>query len=106
MNPKIKVVQPSGMLDSTKASQFRAEINNMVDAGADIVLVDLKDVSFIDSSGLGALVVALKAVRTAGGKLYLCSVNEQAKMLFELTSIDQLFDIFADQEAFRAAVLT
>jgi anti-anti-sigma factor len=44
-----------------------------------MVLIDFQDVTFMDSSGLGALVLALKTVRAAGGKLFICSVNEQIK---------------------------
>lgn len=106
MSPVIKVVQPSGILDSTKASQFRHHISDVVNTNADVILVDLKDVTFIDSSGLGALVVALKSVRAAGRKMYICSINAQIKMLFELTSMDRVFEVFADQEEFNKTVLS
>ena len=106
MNTVVKQVQPSGILDSTKASQFREEISNLVTDGADIVLIDLKDVTFIDSSGLGALVSALKTVRSTGGKLCICSINEQVRMLFELTSMDRVFEVFANQDEFKQKVLS
>jgi anti-anti-sigma factor len=106
MSPVVKVVQPSGILDGTKAGHFRQEISNLVDSNVDIVLVDFQDVTFMDSSGLGALVLALKTVRAAGGKLFICSVNEQIKMLFELTSMDRVFEIFANREEFENAVLS
>lgn len=106
MDSSVKVVRPVGMLDSMRVGQFRNEINDIVSSGSKSVLIDLKDVTFIDSSGLGALVIALKAVRSAGGKLYVCSANEQVRMLFELTSMDQVFEIFDNQEAFNQAVLS
>lgn len=106
MSPVIKVVEPSGILDSPKASQFRQEISNIVDGGANIVLIDLKDVTFMDSSGLGALVLALKTVRAAGGKLFICSINEQVRMLFELTSMDRVFEIYANRDEFNNAMLS
>ncbi len=85
MSSDVQVLQPQGILDGTKASQFRQEISNLVDQGAKTILIDFKDVSFMDSSGLGALVLALKTVRAAGSKLMVCSINEQIKILFELT---------------------
>lgn len=100
MSPVIKIVQPNGILDGTKSSQFRKDINDQVEAGADIVLIDFKDVTFMDSSGLGALVLALKTVRAAGCQLIVCSINEQIKILFELTSMDRVFEIFPTREAF------
>ena len=101
MNPVVKVVQPSGILDGTKAAQFRQDVCESVDKNTEIVLVDFKDVSFMDSSGLGSLVLSLKAVRSAGAKLILCSLNDQIKMLFELTSMDKVFEIFSNREEFE-----
>ncbi|MGD1910232.1 MAG: STAS domain-containing protein [Rivularia sp. (in: cyanobacteria)] len=69
-------------------------------------LVDLKDISFMDSSGLGALVLAFKTLRAADTKLVLCSINEQVKILFELTGMDKVFEIFSNQDEFNQAVLS
>ncbi len=101
----IKVVQPSGILNGMKGNQFRREVSDVVAAGADIVLIDLQEVTFIDSSGLGALVSAMKIVRSAGGKLFICSVNDQVKMLFELTKMDRVFEIFDNQNEFNQRFL-
>ena len=106
MSPVVKVVQPSGILDSTKATQFRKEISDIVDEGATIVLLDFQNVTFMDSSGLGALVLAFKEVRGAGAKLCICSINEQIRILFELTSMDRVFEIFQNQDEFNNAVLS
>lgn len=106
MSTVVKVLQPSGILDGTKAGQFRQEISKLVESNVNIVLIDFQDVTFMDSSGLGALVLALKTVRAAGGKLFICSVNEQIKMLFELTSMDRVFEIFPTREAFESTVVS
>lgn len=105
MNSSIKIVQPSGILDGIRGNQLRREISDVVATGADIVLIDLKDVNFIDSSGLGSLVSAMKTVRSVGGKLFICSVNDQVRMLFELTKIDRVFEIFTDRDEFTQKVL-
>jgi anti-sigma B factor antagonist len=98
MTSSVRVVQPSGILDGTQASQFRQEISELVQAQTEVIIIDFKDVTFMDSSGLGALVLSLKAVRAAGAKMFICSINEQIKMLFELTSVDQVFEIFPSLE--------
>jgi anti-anti-sigma factor len=59
----------------------------------------------MDSSGLGALVLSLKTVRSAGGKLFICSINEQIKMLFELTDMDRVFEIFNNREELEQKIL-
>ncbi|MGF1492813.1 MAG: STAS domain-containing protein [Microcoleaceae cyanobacterium] len=101
--PPVMILTPGGLLDGTKATSFRQEINKLVEDGAKTILIDFKDVSFMDSSGLGALVLALKSVRAAGGKLAVCSINEQIKILFELTSMDRVFPIFENRAAFEAS---
>lgn len=101
MNQTIKVITPQGILDGTKANDFRSQIDRSVHEGAKIILVDFTDVTFMDSSGLGALVLALKTIRGAGLKMFVCSINEQVKMLFELTSMDRVFEIYADKKEFE-----
>ena len=105
MNPTIKVITPEGILDGTKATDFRSQIDRSVKEGAEIILIDFKDVTFMDSSGLGALVLALKTVRGAGSKMFICSINEQINMLFELTSMDRVFQIFENREEFENNIL-
>ena len=97
----VQVIEPDGILDGTKANQFRQAIRKSVNDGAEVILVDFTGVTFMDSSGLGALVLSLKTIRSAGAKLFLCSVNEQIRMLFELTSMDRVFEICSSREEFE-----
>ncbi|MGB3404259.1 MAG: STAS domain-containing protein [Microcoleaceae cyanobacterium] len=106
MSSDVKVVKPNGILDGTKATQFRQEISEIVQDGTKTVLIDFEDITFMDSSGLGALVLALKTVRAADSKLVVCSINEQIRILFELTSMDKVFDIYPSREAFESEPMT
>ncbi|KAM3092796.1 STAS domain-containing protein [Phormidesmis sp. 146-35] len=101
MNPTIKVLYPSGILNSTQADLFNQEINSSLSTGVRNILVDFKEVSFMDSSGLGLLIVALKTVKAEGGKLSLCSVSNEVKIVFELTDVEQFFEIFSDRDSFE-----
>jgi anti-sigma F factor antagonist len=103
MTQRVKVIQLNGNLDSTQSQRFKEKIHEIIEREGitEIVLVDFKDVTFMDSSGLGALVLAFKAVRTTGRKLVVCSINEQVRILFELTGMDKVFEIFANQEEFN-----
>ena len=107
MKDLVKVLQPTGSLDATKSQEFRRNITEIVEteSSAKIVLVDFRDVTFMDSSGLGALVLAFKALRAADIKLVICSINEQVRILFELTGIDQVFEIFPSQEEFHKVLV-
>lgn len=101
MNSELKVIQPSGILNSSLANQLCQDVDETVQSGTKVVLIDLQNISFVDSSGLGGLVNAFKALRSAGGRMVLCSVCEQARMLLEITGMDQIFEIFSDQSEFN-----
>jgi anti-sigma B factor antagonist len=103
MDAEVKIVQPSGILNNSEAGQLCREVNEVIQAGTRFVLVDLQAVTFIDSSGLGGLVNAFKSARAAGGKLVFCSVCDQARMLFEITGMDQIFEIFSSRSEFDQA---
>ncbi len=94
----IKVVRPSGIMDGTQCRNFRHEIVSLLEDSATSIVIDFQNVTFMDSSGLGTLVLCLKTVRTAGADLYLCSINEQIKMLLELTSMDKVFEVYSCAE--------
>ncbi|WP_460194960.1 STAS domain-containing protein [Thermosynechococcus sp. FA-CM-4201] len=98
-NP-VEVIKLSGVFGGPQAQEFRQTISELVQGGTQALLLDCGDVTFIDSSGLGALVVALKTVRAGGGQLYLCNIPKQMMMLFELTSMDKVFQILKDEEEF------
>ncbi len=105
MNPKVKVIEPSGILNVVKGNELRREITNLISTGAEIILIDLRYVNFVDSSGLGALVAAMQAVKQYDGKLFICSLNDQVKTIFELTKMDRILQVFATREEFNDQVL-
>lgn len=104
MSSIVKIVQPSGILDGLNANQLRRDISDLVENGANIVLVDFQDITFMNSAGLGALVSILKKVRSQGAELFICSLNEQVKMIFELTKMDLIFKPFANRNEVEQAV--
>lgn len=106
MVPVVRVIQPVGTLDSQQANLLRQEIQSIIEEGVKTVLIDLQEVVFMDSSGLAAIVLAMKMLKEVEGKLFVCSVNEQIKMLFELTRIDMVLDIFISQEEFSRMLLS
>ncbi|MCM0592064.1 MAG: STAS domain-containing protein [Gloeotrichia echinulata IR180] len=106
MGQPVSVIKLSGTINSTKSQELRQRITESLEQNAKIVLIDCKDVTFMDSSGLGALVLAFKTLRAADTKLAICSINEQVRILFELTSMDKVFDIFPSQAEFDEAVLS
>jgi anti-sigma B factor antagonist len=103
---EVQVVQLSGIINAAQSQELRSRIIELLNTGAKIVLVDCQDVTFMDSSALGALVLAFKTLRAANTKLVLCSINEQVKILFELTSMDTVFEIFLNQDEFNRSLIS
>jgi anti-sigma B factor antagonist len=98
MQPNLQVIRPIGILDGSQTPQFRNDVKAALDAGKQVILVDLQEVTFIDSSGLAALVLALKTVRSADKRFYVCGINDPVKLLFDLTSMSGVFEIFDSPE--------
>lgn len=105
MSSSIQIIEPVGILDSTKAEEFRQSVEDLLQNGAEVILVDLTHITFIDSSGLGTLVVLLKKVRGLNRNLCVCSINDQVRMLFELTSMDRVFELYENRQAFEHSKL-
>lgn len=93
------IVRLNGRLDFVSAASVRQRIVESVEEGYRRVVVDLGNVPFIDSSGLGALIGGLKAARIAGGDLRIARVGEQANMVLKLTSLDRVFAQYDTVEA-------
>jgi anti-sigma B factor antagonist len=81
-------------LDAHNSDELKIEMNRLFESGAKNLLVDLKEVRFIDSSGLGALVSGYKNASTRQGSIKLCGLQSQVKSMFELTRLHRVFDIF------------
>src|SRR2546429_2716910 len=64
---RVTVVAPKGRLDMSSAPAFRERVKQLVESGATHLVVDLGGVTFVDSSGLGAVIGGLKVARQAGG---------------------------------------
>lgn len=106
MSNQVKVIKPAGRLDVTTAAEFRRQVSDIaaVPTPPKYLLVDLQDITFMDSSGLGALVSALKSIRNSSGDMVICGANDQVQMLFELTSMTKIFKIYGNAEDFNATL--
>jgi len=89
------VVSVHGDVDIATAPRLREVVIGLVSDGHLDVVIDLGAVDFLDSTGLGAIVGALKRVRTHGGDLRLVCTNSRIRKVFELTGLDRVF-VMAD----------
>lgn len=93
----VHVLKISGRIDATCVSQLKAAVLAMLGAEKLKILVEMADVDFIDSSGLGTLVACLRAVSLAGGALKIAALQNNPKKLFETTRLNRIFDLYDDR---------
>ena len=93
VSPTVSIVSLNGALNARSAEEAKQTFRSLVDEGVTQVIVDLHDVPFIDSSGLAALVSGLKTLGGEASNLKLAAPQSQAKLLFELTMFDRVFEI-------------
>ena len=105
MSQNVRIVQYPDSWEEPKFNQFYREVEELAKADVSIILLDFKNITFISSSGLMGLVEIFRLIRSAGCQLFICSVSEQVRMLFELTGLDRVFDVFASVDEFNRSML-
>ena len=85
------------------APRFKSDIVSYVTRGNRTLVLDLSEVTFIDSSGLGALIASLKVIGNEG-ELVLCGVRDTVASMFKLTRMNKVFRMFQNPEEAAAAV--
>lgn len=81
-------------LDANNSEDLKKELQQQFAADTKNMIIDLTEIHFIDSSGLGALVSGYKNASTIHGSLKLTNLQSQVKSMFELTRLHRVFDIF------------
>ncbi len=79
-------------------STFKKTVIRLLEGGQMNLLVDLRGVGFLDSSGLGALVRALTSSQKEGGQTKLLHAGPQVRRLLEMTKLDSVFEMHDDLE--------
>jgi anti-anti-sigma factor len=92
------VFQPQGRLDSQGGKALGQQLNALVPQARQLWVIDLARVDFMDSAGLVALVTGMKAPVKSGCRLVLCNVQAPVRLVFELTQLDRVFEIFESYE--------
>ena len=91
------VLKISGEIDLYNAMDFKDTIKARADENKNVVL-NMKGVTYIDSSGIGSIIASFSDVKKAGGTLKLCEINDAVKQIFELTKLESFFEIFESEE--------
>jgi len=104
IRPNIIKIQPQGHVNASNAPEFQRQLTTAISSTQDsIVLVDMAQVESLDSAGLMALVSALRMAHNLNRRFSLCSVSPSLRIIFELTQLDKVFEIFENKTTFEAA---
>ncbi len=97
------VLPLEGEIDLHVSPSVAASLNMMIGKTPKQLIVDLARVTYIDSSGLAALIEGMQNVQKYDGKFALTGLQEPVRTIFEIARLDQVFRIFPDVDAALAA---
>jgi len=104
LDSRTHVIAVSGEIHVSTAPQFSRRLNDAIGQGKTAVVLDLSDVTFIDSTGLSVLLNGLRRVTRRQGRMALVVSNPTVLRLFEVTQLDATFDICPTREDAISAV--
>jgi anti-sigma B factor antagonist len=97
-NGDVIIVDASGRLTLGEGtSSLRMRVRELVDGGSRSIVLNLADVTYIDSSGIGELVAGYTTVTTAGGQLKLLNLAKRVHELLNITKLYTIFETFEDE---------
>lgn len=103
-NREVWILEVSGEIDFYSSRELRQKFQEILDKKCTKLLVDLKKVSYVDSSGLATFVEALQRMNRTSGKLVLMGLSAAVRGVFEIAKLDSIF-VLADSEEKASSVL-
>ena len=94
----ITILDLKGRLVVGDASMLREKVNEEAARGSIQIILNLKDVDYIDSTGLGTMVICFTSLQKAGGNLKLVHLNRRNIELLLLTKLSTVFQIFGEEQ--------
>ena len=100
---EVVILDISGEIDLYNAPEIKDIVNKLIDQKRYNVIINLKEVTYIDSSGIGALISSLSNLKKYQGGLKIINVFASVKKVFELTKLTSFFEIYdSEDEAVKA----
>lgn len=101
----VHVIRIGGYVDFDVAPQLKKRVVQRIEAGDRLLVIDLSDAGFIDSTAIGVLVGALKRLRDAGGSLAVVCANDNVRGIFEIVGLENVIPLYSSCEDALAALL-
>lgn len=100
--PRLVIVDMVGEIDVNAVAGIRDTLDDLTKAASPQIVVNLAGATYIDSSGLGVLMAARREALKGGGRLAICGMTKDVRMVFELTRLNKFFEIYDDEAGARA----
>lgn len=101
----VMVVRPgTERLTAVNAGAFKEDVSKLIEAGTSQLVIDFEEVTFLDSSGLGALVGIMKKIGHRGD-VAVCGLDSDLQLMFRISRMDKVFTAYPDAKAAVIGVL-
>ena len=100
--PRLVIVDMVGEIDVNAVARIRDTLGDLTKTASPQILINLARATYIDSSGLGVLMAARREALKGGGRLAICGMTKDVRMVFELTRLNKFFEIYDDEPAARS----
>lgn len=97
MKDGMTVCHVDGEININSSPELKRSFDKLIAKKTPKLVINLSKVTYVDSSGLATLVEILKNMRAYGGRMRLTNLTAKVKSLFEITKLEKLFDIVADE---------
>lgn len=99
----VKIVRFDGMIDTVTAADVEAALSQLLSEGANKILLNFEQLSYINSIGLRVILVVAKQLKRSEGKLRICSLNEPVREVFDITGFSSILTVVeTEPEALEA----
>ena len=100
----VPIVRVAGEIDAFTTPELKTALNEAIESSTKGLIIDLTEVSYMDSSGFGALLGAAKRVKPQGGTIYLVGCSDTIKRILHITKLDIMFELLATVEEAITAI--
>lgn len=104
LDSNLTIIQPSGHINAANSAEFQRQLTSAVASAEHAVLVDMQRVESLDSAGLMSLISAFRLAQRLQRRFGICSVAPSIRIIFELTQLDEAFEIFESRDVFAATL--
>ncbi len=91
------LVDVEGEVDVLTSPRLKTALAGVIDSGASTVLINLDRVKYLDSTGLGVIVSAMKRIREKDGTIVLAGLSPHLMKIFEITGLRKVFDVYSTE---------